>query len=49
MLLLTSAVSNALGLAFHVDGFLPALIGAMVISLVSIVLSALVRDDRERE
>ncbi len=46
MLLLTSSVSNALGLAFHVDGFMSALLGALVISIVSILLSAFVRDRR---
>lgn len=47
MLLLTSAVSNALGLRFDVAGFWPALLGSIVISVVSIALSALVRDERE--
>ena len=41
MLLLTSALSGTLGLGFHVAGFGPALVGSIVISVVSIVLSAL--------
>lgn len=45
MLLLTSSVSNALGLSFYVEGFWPALLGALVISVVSILLSTFVRDD----
>ena len=35
MLLITSAASEALGLGFHVDGFVPALIGALVVSIIS--------------
>ncbi len=48
MLLLTSSVANALGLAFHVDGFLPAFLGGLVVSIVSIVLSLFVRDEERR-
>ncbi len=48
MLLLTGAVSQRLGLGFTVDGFWPAFLGSLVISVVSILLSAFVRDDRER-
>jgi putative membrane protein len=43
-LLLTSAVSDALGLGFHVRGFWPAFWGAVVVSIVSTVLSLLIRD-----
>jgi putative membrane protein len=39
MLWLTSALSGALGLGFHVSGFGAAFIGALVVSTVSIVLS----------
>lgn len=48
MLLLTSAVSRGLGLGFYVDGFGPAFWGGLVISIISILLSAFVRDDAER-
>jgi putative membrane protein len=48
MLWLTSSLSSALGLGFHVSGFVPAFLGALVVSLVSILLGILVRD-RERE
>lgn len=48
MLLLTGAVSNGLGLGFSVAGFWPAFLGGVVISIVSILLSAFVRDDNER-
>jgi len=44
LLLLTSAVSDALGLGFHVRGFWPAFWGAVVVSIVSTVLSLLIRD-----
>ena len=40
MLLLVSAIPQ---LGFHVDGFIPALVGAILISLVSGVLSKVVR------
>ncbi len=46
MLLLTSAVSQRLGLGFYVTGFMPALLGGLVISVVSIVLSTFVKDER---
>ena len=42
MLWLTSAASRSLGLDFHVAGFAAAFWGAVVVSLVSFVLSVLV-------
>jgi putative membrane protein len=52
MLWLTGAISDALGLGFHVDGFGAAFLGALVVTIVSFVLSLFVastrRDDRER-
>jgi putative membrane protein len=48
MLLLTSSVSNALGLHFYVDNFWHAFLGALVVSIVSIVLSTFVRDEERR-
>lgn len=45
MLLLTSGIARALGLGFQVDGFLAALVGAFVISLVSFLLSIVIRED----
>ena len=44
MLWLTSSLSEALGLGFHVSGFWAAFWGALVVSLVSTVLSMLVAD-----
>ena len=46
MLWLTSSLSEALGLGFHVSGFSAAFFGALVVSLVSLVLSVVVRDVR---
>jgi putative membrane protein len=45
MLMLTSALSGALGLGFRVDGFWPALLGSLVVSLVSIALSTFVASE----
>ena len=42
MLWLTSAISNALGLGFHVEGFGAAFLGALVVSVVSFMLSLFV-------
>jgi putative membrane protein len=51
MLWLTSSLSSALGLGFHVSGFWAAFWGGVVVSLVSLILSMLIRDrsgsDRE--
>ena len=48
ILLLTSSLSESLGIGFHVDGFGSAFLGALVVSLVSILLSVFVRDVSER-
>jgi putative membrane protein len=44
LLWLTSAVAGALGLGFHVSGFWAAFFGALVVSVVSTVLSVVIRD-----
>jgi len=44
MLLLTASASDALGLGFSVAGFVPALKGALVVTIVSFGLSLLVSD-----
>jgi putative membrane protein len=44
MLWLTSRLSGAFGLGFHVAGFGPAFLGALVVSVVSTLLSIFVRD-----
>ena len=49
MLMLTSAVSSALGLGFHVRGFWAAFWGALVVSLVSTILSLFIADARRED
>ena len=45
MLLLTSKICEHYQVKFHVDGFVSALIGAFVITVVSIALHAMLPDD----
>jgi len=45
MLWLTSSISDSLGLGFQVSGFWAAFFGALVVSIVSTILSMLVRDE----
>ena len=47
MLLLTSWIAQGMGLVFSVDGFLPALLGALIISVVSFVLSRVLAKRRQ--
>ena len=44
MLWLTSALSDSFGLGFHVAGFWPAVLGALVVSIVSTILTFVVKD-----
>lgn len=44
MLWLTSAVSGRLGLGFHVDGLVPAMLGAIVVGITSWVIGLLIPD-----
>jgi len=44
ILWLTSALSGTLGIGFHVDGFWAAFLGALVVSIVSVLLSLLIPD-----
>ena len=46
MLLLTSAISGALNLDFHVDGFGAAFLGAIVVAIVGFLLSILIGTGR---
>jgi len=48
MLWLTGAASDALGLGFHVSGFGAAFLGALVVTVVSFMLSLFVGSARER-
>jgi len=47
MLWLTGAVSEALGLGFHVRGLFAALVGAIVVSIVSFALSMFVSSGKD--
>ena len=47
MLWLTSSISETLGLGFHVAGFWSAFWGALVVSIVSTVLTIAVKDARK--
>jgi putative membrane protein len=38
---------NWFGVGFYVDGFWPAFLGALIVSVVTVVLSALVREEDE--
>jgi len=50
MLWLTSSLSSALGLGFHVSGFWAAFFGALVFSIVSTLLSLFIKDEeRDRQ
>ena len=47
LLWLTSAFSRALGIEFHVDGFWAALVGALIVGIVSTVLNLFVGKKHE--
>ncbi|MEU1789812.1 phage holin family protein [Streptomyces sparsogenes] len=47
MLLLTSWLADKLDLAFHVEGFGTAVIGALIISIVSWALHVVLPDDKD--
>jgi putative membrane protein len=49
MLWLTASLSEGLGLGFRVDGFWAAFWGALVVSIVSTILSMLVSDSSRQE
>ncbi len=49
MLALTGLIAEQLHLGFVVDGFWAALLGSLVITLVSILLTALIRDEDDRK
>jgi putative membrane protein len=45
LLWLTSYVAGRLNLGFEVRGVIPALLGSIIVSIVSMVLSMFIRDD----
>jgi putative membrane protein len=46
-LLLAARLSNSLGIGFYVDGFGSAFLGALIVSLVTVILSALVKEEKK--
>jgi putative membrane protein len=42
---LTGVIGTQFGIGFTVDGFLPALLGAIIVSVVSFILSIFLRED----
>ncbi|MBI4771413.1 MAG: phage holin family protein, partial [Chloroflexi bacterium] len=44
---LSGLIGNQFGIGFTVDGFWPAFLGALVVSVVSVVLTLLVKDELE--
>ena len=48
LLLLSAQIASALGVDFRIDGFWPAVLGGLVISIVSLVLGALAGENRVR-
>ncbi len=49
MLLLTSYLSSRLGFGFHVSGFIPALLGSLVVSVTAGLLHFVLGTNRESE
>ena len=45
MLLLTSKIGQSFGIGLSVDGFWSAVLGSLIISLVSVVMSVIFRDE----
>ncbi|HWQ45547.1 MAG TPA: phage holin family protein [Longilinea sp.] len=43
---LAGVIGTQFGVGFTVDGFWPAFLGALIVSVISIVLSAIFRDER---
>lgn len=48
MLLLTAFVAGQLGIGFAVDGFVPALLGSLLISVVSFLFSLILTDRKKK-
>ena len=46
---LSAWIANQLDIAFYVDGFWSAFFGALIVSIVTIILSAFVKEDKERD
>ncbi len=46
---LTGAMGAGLGIGFRVDGFWPAFLGGIIVSLVSVLLATFIKEDSKRE
>ena len=46
---LTSQVGQAFGIGFTIDGFWPAFLGGLVVTVVSVVLSLILKDELKRQ
>jgi putative membrane protein len=49
MLMLASWIAQTLGIGFNVAGFWPAFLGALIVSIVTVVLSALIPDEDKKK
>jgi len=45
---LSGVIGNQFGIGFTVDGFVPAFLGALVVSVISVVLTLFVRDEKRK-
>jgi putative membrane protein len=48
ILMMLSGLSDSLGLGFHVTGFFPAFAGALIVTVVSLLLSVFARSGSDR-
>ena len=48
-LILSAWIANQLGIGFYVDGFWPAFFGALIVSIVTVILSALLKEEEDDE
>jgi putative membrane protein len=44
---LTAWIANKFGVGFYVEGFWPAFLGGLVVSVVTVILSALVKEEKD--
>lgn len=49
LLIASSVANNIFDIGFYVDGFWPALWGALIVSVITVILTAVVKDDDDDE
>ena len=49
ILMMLGSLSEGIGLGFHVNGFFPAFVGALIVTIVSFVLSMFVKPSSDRK